>query len=433
MNRQFYRFCLYLVLLFLATGCTKVEQHTTEPLSPHVHLSAEEKPVHLVQATDLHYLSSQLTDNGEFFTNLVEDADGKNMLHIEEITEAFVADMIAEQPEVLILSGDITFNGEKQSHIDLEKKLSRLQKNGIQVLIMPGNHDVDRSSAARFTKDGYELVDSISKEDFADLYHRYGLQQALHKDDNSLSYIYQARSDFWILMLDSNADKENRLSDATIKWTEKMLQEAQEKHIQVLAVSHQNIAHHHSDFDDGFVIHQSDKIRAFYQQYGVLLNLSGHIHIQHIVDEQTPEIITSALSVSPHQYGQLQYDGQQISYKTKEISVENWAKDQGMTDDSLLQFSKHSRAFMERVAAKKIEDDLSRLSATEQEKVLMKQTFAAVNADYFAGNPISLDEHQAGLNLSRNYKTPFTSSYLDIILESGKQSQKTFVKVVEKK
>lgn len=106
MNKQFYRFCLYLVLLFLGTGCTKVEQQTAEPLSPYAHLSAEEKPIHIVQATDLHYLSSQLTDDGDFFTNLVEDADGKNMLYIEEITEAFVTDMIAEQPEILILSGD---------------------------------------------------------------------------------------------------------------------------------------------------------------------------------------------------------------------------------------------------------------------------------------------------------------------------------------
>ncbi|MHC5792010.1 metallophosphoesterase, partial [Streptococcus pyogenes] len=77
-------------------------------------------------ATDLHYLSSKLTDKGNFFTDLFNNADGKNMQYIEEITEAFVENVIAEKPEILVISGDLTFNGEKDSHLDLERKLHRI-------------------------------------------------------------------------------------------------------------------------------------------------------------------------------------------------------------------------------------------------------------------------------------------------------------------
>ena len=115
-----------------------------------VTFSSQEKPINIAVATDLHYLSSSLTDGGSFFTDLVNNADGKNMFYIEEITESFVATIIREKPEILILSGDLTFNGERQSHLDLEKKLSRIRQNGTQILVIPGNHDIDRSSSEDF-------------------------------------------------------------------------------------------------------------------------------------------------------------------------------------------------------------------------------------------------------------------------------------------
>ena len=39
----------------------------------------EQRDVTVAVATDLHYIAPSLTDNGEFFTELVTDADGKVM------------------------------------------------------------------------------------------------------------------------------------------------------------------------------------------------------------------------------------------------------------------------------------------------------------------------------------------------------------------
>ena len=268
-----------------------------------VTLSSQEKPVTMAVATDLHYLSSSLTDGGTFFTDLVKNADGKNMFYIEEITESFVATMIQEKPEILILSGDLTFNGEKQSHLDLEQKLEKIKENGTQILVMPGNHDIDRSSAAGFFGDSYELVDTVSKEEFAKIYQDYGLQESIEKDDTSLSYLYRARKDLWILMLDSNSHGTNEISDQTFSWIEEILKDAKEQDIQVLAVSHQNLLAHNPYFTEGFLIDRSQELEALYEKYDVMANLRGHIHIQHIKDSGLPEILTSALPVSPHHYG----------------------------------------------------------------------------------------------------------------------------------
>ena len=396
-----------------------------------VSFSSQEKPVTIAVATDLHYLSSSLTDGGTFFTDLVKNADGKNMFYIEEITESFVATMIQEKPEILILSGDLTFNGEKQSHLDLEQKLEKIKENGTQILVMPGNHDIDRSSAAGFFGDSYELVDTVSKEEFAKIYQDYGLQESIEKDDTSLSYLYRARKDFWILMLDSNSQGTNEISDQTFSWIEEILKDAREQDIQVLAVSHQNLLAHNPYFTEGFLIDQAQELEALYQQYAVVANLSGHIHIQHIQDKDLPEILTSALPVSPHHYGMIQFDGKTLDYQTKILDVASWARGQGLTDQKLLNFSQSSQAFMEQVAARKLEPDLLDSSLTDLERELLLRTFAQVNADYFAGRSIDPADHQQGLSLLQDHDLPFYPSYIDSILKSAEKGHESLQLEIE--
>ena len=391
-----------------------------------VSFSSQEKPVNIAVATDLHYLSSSLTDGGAFFTDLVENADGKNMFYIEEITESFVTTIIREKPEILILSGDLTFNGEKQSHLDLEQKLEKIKENGTQILVMPGNHDIDRSSAAGFFGDGYQLVDTVSKEAFAKIYQDYGLQESIDKDDTSLSYLYRARKDFWILMLDSNSQGTNEISDQTLIWLEEILKDARQQEVQVLAVSHQNLLAHNPYFTEGFLIDQAQELEALYQQYAVVANLSGHIHIQHIQDKDLPEILTSALPVSPHHYGMIQFDGKTLDYQTKILDVASWAREQGLTDQKLLNFSQSSQAFMEQVAARKLEPDLLDSSLTDLERELLLRTFAQVNADYFAGRSIDPADHQQGLSLLQDHDLPFYPSYIDSILKSAEKGHEIF-------
>lgn len=391
-----------------------------------VSFSSQENPVNIAVATDLHYLSSSLTDGGAFFTDLVENADGKNMFYIEEITESFVATMIQEKPEILILSGDLTFNGERQSHLDLEQKLEKIKENGTQILVMPGNHDIDRSSAAGFFGDGYQLVDTVSKEAFAKIYQDYGLQESIDKDDTSLSYLYRARKDFWILMLDSNSQGTNEISDQTLIWLEEILKDARQQEVQVLAVSHQNLLAHNPYFTEGFLIDRAQELEALYQQYAVVANLSGHIHIQHIEDKDLLEILTSALPVSPHHYGMIQFDGKTMDYQTKILDVASWAREQGLTNQKLLNFSQASQAFMEQVSARKLESDLLDSQLTSLERELLLQTFAQVNADYFAGRQIDPANHQQGLSLMQETGLSFYPTYIDSILKSAEKGHESF-------
>ncbi len=70
------------------------------------------------------------------------------------------------KPDVLILSGNLSFNGAKASHEGLAAKLKAIEDSGVSVLVMPGNHDLYSRIAACFEGDDYTLVDNVSAGTF---------------------------------------------------------------------------------------------------------------------------------------------------------------------------------------------------------------------------------------------------------------------------
>jgi 3',5'-cyclic AMP phosphodiesterase CpdA len=121
------------------------------------------KDIVFYTATDLHYLSKGLTDNGEAFNKFISSGDGKQLKYIDEIFNAFTYNIKTTKPDVLIISGDLTNNGEKQSHLDLAKKLKTIEESGTPVYVIPGNHDISNPYARGF-KDDNSLHMKIGSE-----------------------------------------------------------------------------------------------------------------------------------------------------------------------------------------------------------------------------------------------------------------------------
>ena len=95
-------------------------------------LEAREAPeeIRLAVATDPHYLADELTDFGECYMRVVTDADGKAMPRITELMRAFASEIAREGPDALIITGDLTFNGERLSHERLAEKLGGIEARG---------------------------------------------------------------------------------------------------------------------------------------------------------------------------------------------------------------------------------------------------------------------------------------------------------------
>ena len=63
--------------------------------------------------------------------------------YADEIIDEFIDVVKKEKPDIVVLTGDLSFNGEKGSHQGLADKLMKIKDAGITVAVIPGNHDVD--------------------------------------------------------------------------------------------------------------------------------------------------------------------------------------------------------------------------------------------------------------------------------------------------
>ena len=387
----------------LLSGCTASSKTAAAAL--------EEQPdtLNIAVATDLHFLSSSLTDHGSAFEKYITNSDGKTMEYSEELVDAFLSEVIAEKPHVLVLTGDLTYNGEKQSHVDLSRKLQAVEDAGIQVCVILGNHDMYNKYAVSFSGDSYSSTDTVTSEEFEELYSDYGYSEALARDPDSLSYVYQCSPSTRLLFVDVNASEYyNTISDSTLQWIEEQLQQAQQDGVKVIGFSHQNMLRQ-SIFGTGFVIENASSLEKLYEQYGVLANFSGHLHIQHTKTgtHNVPEAVTSSLAVSPNQYAEISLTDSTLDYATKSVDVSAWAKANNKTDENLLNFSTYSKTFFDDNSYRTAYEDYESLDNVEE----IAEYFTMLNNAYFQGRASTLTFNSA-LNNQINQFDDNLSTYI---------------------
>lgn len=325
--------------------------------------SCKNETVTIVHTSDLHYLSPSLIENEEFLLRTMENGDGKNLLHSSLIADSFISDMLSLKPDVVVLTGDLTLNGEIESNEELKEKLKKLKDEGITVLVISGNHDVNQK-AYRYTDSSVEEIKSLTSQEFENLWWDYGYGDAIEKDDWSNSYIYEASPKLWLLCIDSNTGIKGTIRGVTLTWIEKKLKEANDKGIEVISFTHQNLFVHNPNYTWGYQLDNANKLIELYKKYNVKLNLSGHLHIQSIKEEDNiTDIAVSSLINTPNQYGIVKVNGDKFSYKTKEIS------DKEVKEESKLIFDKATRNKAE--------------NAFNDEKTV--EAAVTINREYFAG------------------------------------------------
>jgi predicted MPP superfamily phosphohydrolase len=312
------------------------------------HAEASSSGFRAVIASDLHYIAPELTDGGPGYQQILKNGDSKFMPYVEEITDAFLDEVLADPPDVVLLTGDLTFNGAEISHRRLAGKLQRLEDAGIPVLVLPGNHDVYNENAALYRGGSFERVPFASGESFAEIYRDFGPGEALSADSDSLSYVWQLNEQVWIMMLDENTAHDFcGLSDRSFQWIEAQLQKAREEGRFVLVAGHQNVFQH-SIFRGGYVIQGAQRLQELLRRYGVPLCLSGHLHTQHVLSEDgLTEIATSALCSYPCQYAVLTAEDGRLRYGTRRLDLAAWAERNGRPDAVFQDFAGAAGAYMD--------------------------------------------------------------------------------------
>ncbi len=440
--------------LGLLISCGKTEaaiQTTTEQkieTSEVVTSTEEKKELTIFEITDIHYISNNINDKGEAFQRMLNNADGRQTFYIEELTDALVYDIQQKKPDVLIVSGDLTHNGEKESHIEIAKKLAKIEESGTTVLVTAGNHDIKNPYAREFKRSEEVVTDSVTPKEFEEIYYEFGFSEAVSRDEKSLSYLSKVSEDLWVLMLDTNLYEQNTdhpvtngiLKKSTLNWARDCGTLAKESNAEILGVMHHNLYNHSDLLNAGFTIGNSKDVLKAFKDIGVNLVLSGHIHIQDIAsnEEKTVfDIVTSGFVMYPVTYGKLVYSKDNgFDYSTANVNVEEWAKSTNNSDENLLNFTEYSKdVFYESSYTGVYNMLLENGTVTEDEAKAMAECMATLNVHYFGGTVYEVEKElgskmvdSVGYKLWVEHSDEFFSEYI-ISMEETKDRTGNILKL----
>lgn len=365
---------------------------TIKKTIPNIEFGIKKEKLQIVHVSDLHFIDPKLTDSGKYFARNPEK-DGRLIQYIDQIVDSFILEMIEKNPDLIIISGDLTYNGEKTSHEKLSKKLSVLKSKGIEVLLIPGNHDIDNKEARDYSSEEYEKVESISSEEFAEIYRDFGYREdearLISRDKNSLSYMYMISPKQCVLMIESSYGKNtNYISNQTFSWIQKVLNIARENNLSVISVTHQNILAHNKMFIEGYKIENSMKLVGVLSEYNVRLNLSGHIHLQHISENQgVVDASVGCIALYPNLYANITVDRRDyIEYKTESLDISKWAYKYGWKNSDLLNFKEKSKEKFEFFGETMFSNLIKSIPASSEEKKDMEKFIIDSSIAYFSGN-----------------------------------------------
>jgi predicted MPP superfamily phosphohydrolase len=287
------RFIVPIFMLLGIVACNKEDQELRmQPVvkSENDNFCFNSKTVKIAVLSDLHYMDPSLLkkDGSAFQRYLLQDP--KLLAQSGAILQQILHKLVIEKPDLVLISGDLTKDGELVSHKSLLKQLQILGLNHIKVLVVPGNHDINNPDAKLFNGDNATSVATITPENFKSLYADYGYKTAIARDPNSLSYVSEPVKDLRILALDANEYYNNspvycvvagNIKDATMEWAKKQLADAKVKGKTVIGMMHHGIVEHFTGesviFPDYLVDNWGARADEF-MKAGLKVMFTGHFH-----------------------------------------------------------------------------------------------------------------------------------------------------------
>ena len=265
--------------------------------------------------SDVHVMAPELLVNdGKAFQEYVAN-DPKLLQYSAEVFDCMVDTIKKYAPDLVLIPGDMTKDGELVSHRVVAATLAKLRDDGIRVLLVPGNHDIDNPEGRYFDGDNRWPSERTSPEMFAEIYHDYGYDEDAVRDPNSLSWICEPLPGLVIIGFDSNWYYKNQYKEKgdpqdenttdggirteTLEWAMERADQAVAEGKMVVAMTHHNLIEHYdgqSVIAKPYVVDDWENVAKTFVAHGIRLVFTGHQHLQDIAkhyvnEERTDSII----------------------------------------------------------------------------------------------------------------------------------------------
>lgn len=270
---------------------------------------AAEKPqdmnLRIAVMSDLHYLSPDMIADTEDFEHAL-NSDRKLLKESSSVLHEMLERVRADKPDILLVSGDLTKDGEQECHAALAKQLQQLQQDvpGLKIYVINGNHDIRNYNAKNFnTPDGKAVPATRTEpEDFKQIYDFVysdptviaTFTPAEGNKAGGLSYVARPVEGLTVIAMDtcryssdntSNGDDEHETSGAISadleKWVIEQTAAAKARGDLVIGLEHHGLVPH---FDveptilPMYLVNGYERIAQEYADAGMSVVFTGHMH-----------------------------------------------------------------------------------------------------------------------------------------------------------
>ncbi len=246
------------------------------------------KPLKLAVLTDTHYYSLKSGSSGSAY----EKAKSKSQKLLAESGEVLDSafEQIIEEKEsnILLISGDITADGELTAHEEIIERLRNLKKKGLRIYVITATHDF-RGSGDTNAYDGDKTVKTpaATRDMLFDMYREFGPDDAIAVHRESMSYVIQLEDGYRLFALndDSNLSGKSGFSDECFEWITKQAKKARQDGQFIIAMTHHPLIAPSPIYE---LIGKGDMLgdyeKRLYQlaDIGIQYILTGHTHIHNI-------------------------------------------------------------------------------------------------------------------------------------------------------
>ncbi|MBF0376046.1 MAG: choice-of-anchor I family protein [Desulfamplus sp.] len=311
--------------------------------------------------SDPHYYDTSLGTSGSAFESYLA-SDRKLLLQSGAIIDSVVENLSSDKDlDFVIVSGDLTKDGELVCHQGFANYLKKLENSGIKVFVTPGNHDINNPHAHSYQGASTNHVDTVSPEVFAQIYADFGYSEAVYRDSYSLSYVAEPVKGIWVLSLDSCDYNDNeslgkpvtsgKFSSDTLAWITKILGISKSEGKTVIATMHHGLLEHftgQSVANPGseYVVENWATVSEMLAKEGLNIVFTGHFHANDMTSKKwddngvvysLTDVETGSLVTYPNPYRVVHIDSrkkatiqtryvQSINYDTGNISFTEYSK-----------------------------------------------------------------------------------------------------------
>lgn len=295
---------------------------------------AADNDLEVIVASDLHL---SINSMGDYTGNTIDDAyahvssSGQLIYESNAIITAFLDAAAAGTADVLLLSGDLVNAGTEAEHLLLAAKLSEFEADtGKQVYVIPGNHDLFKTSA----------------ESFKAIYSDFGYADAIAVDTNSIAYVVDINDEYRLLGLDSTSEGESVecMSAERVAWIEAQCKQAAADGKKVIAMMHHNLLEHYilnEAIHEGAIVDSSLGLAEVLASNGVQYIFTGHTHSQDIASYTAAngkviyDVVTNSLNVYPVVYRYITF-GTDVVFEAKNVTkIDTNLLPAGLSDEAV--------------------------------------------------------------------------------------------------